>query len=111
MDIALFLHIYQPPTQSSEFVRKITGESYKRIIDLLEEYPRVKITLNINASLTQQLEREGFGTLIERIGKLGERGQIEFVGSGAYHPILPELPRKEIVRQIKLNTKINQYHS
>lgn len=108
MHIALVLHIYQPPTQYRKMLDRITRESYLRIVELLEEIPTARLTLNINASLTEQLVAAGFGELVLRIRKLSERGQVEFTGSAAYHPILPYLPKREIARQIKLNTKINQ---
>lgn len=108
MHLALFLHIYQPPTQYQETLKFITQRSYERIISNVEEFSEARLTLNINASLTQQLAEAGFQNLLSRIRALAERGQIEFSGSAAYHPILPDLPRREIIRQIKLNTEINQ---
>lgn len=108
MHIALLLHIYQPPTQYRKMVKKISKQSYEKIVKLLEEFPEAKITLNMNASLTEQLVKVGLDRLLERMVALAKRGQIEFVGSGAYHPILPDLPKREIIRQIKLNNNINQ---
>jgi alpha-amylase/alpha-mannosidase (GH57 family) len=108
MHLALFLHIYQPPTQYQETLKFITQRSYERIVACVEEFPDAKMTLNINASLTQQLAEAGFRDFLLKLGALGERGQIEFSGSAAYHPILPDLPKREIVRQIKLNTEINK---
>ena len=35
--------------------------------------------------------------------KGGEKGEVEFTGSGKYHPILPLLPQEERKRQIELN--------
>lgn len=50
-----FLHIYQPPTQSEAIVRKVTAESYRPLVRILQEFPQAKVTLNINGCLTQQL--------------------------------------------------------
>jgi hypothetical protein len=47
-----FLHIYQPPTQTEEIVRKVTEESYRTLVHVLKEAPGGRITLNINAVLT-----------------------------------------------------------
>ncbi len=103
-----FLHIYQPPTQTEEIVRKVTEECYEKLISVLEDGPQGKITLNISAVLTEQLDRYGYSDVIERLGKLAEKGQIEFTGSAMYHPILPLIPEGEVVRQIEMNTKINK---
>lgn len=103
-----FLHIYQPPTQTEEIVAKVTREAYRPLTRILEQSPRAKITLNISACLTEQLARYGFSDVIEALGRLAERGQIEFTGSAMFHPILPLVPRDEAARQIELNTRVNR---
>lgn len=105
---ANFLHIYQPPTQTEEIVKKVTNESYSKIVKILSEKPAGQFTLNINASLTEQLVKYKLDHIIEGIGKLAENGQIEFTGSAKYHPILPLIPENEIERQVELNTKVNK---
>jgi len=103
-----FLHIYQPPTQTEQIVRKVTDESYRILVKLLNEAPNGKITLNINAVLTEQLARYGLDDVITGLRRLAEREQIELTGSAMYHPILPLIPREEVIRQIKLNTEVNR---
>jgi hypothetical protein len=105
-----FLHIYQPPTQTEEIVRKVTEESYRTLVHVLKKAPRGKITLNISAVLTEQLARYGLDDVIRGLRELAERGQIEFTGSAMYHPILPLIPKEEVIRQIKLNTDVNQHY-
>ena len=103
-----FLHIYQPPTQTEDIVVKVTNESYREIIQVLEAHPHSKITLNINAVLTEQLSRYGLNDVIFSLRRLAENGQIEFTGSAIYHPVLPLIPKEEMIRQIKLNTEVNR---
>ncbi|MCS7135055.1 MAG: hypothetical protein NZ893_01275 [Candidatus Aenigmarchaeota archaeon] len=101
-------HIYQPPIQTKEWLLRITEESYRQIIKLYKEHPSCKFTLNINASLTLLLQEHELTDVIEGFKELAERGQLEFVGTTAYHTLCPLLPEKEIMRQIKLNDKINR---
>jgi hypothetical protein len=103
-----FLHVYQPPTQTEEIVRKVTEEGYRTLVRVLKEAPAGKITLNINAILTEQLARYGLEDVIRCLRDMAERGQIEFTGSAMYHPILPLIPRDEIIRQIRLNSEVNE---
>ena len=103
-----FLHIYQPPTQTEEIVRKVTDEGYRTLVRVLGEAPESKITLNVNAVLTEQLARYGLDDVILGLRELAERGQIEFTGSAMYHPILPLIPEDEVIRQVKLNNEVNQ---
>jgi hypothetical protein len=105
---ANFLHIYQPPTQTEQIVRKVTSEAYRVLVRVLRASPNARITLNISAVLTQQLARYSLNDVITGLRELAERGQIEFVGSAVYHPILPLIPRDEVIRQIKLNTEVNR---
>jgi len=102
------LHLYQPPTQTPSILRKIAEASYIPLVALLYRNPKVKMTLNIPASLTEQLDQLGYGDLLNQIRRLVERNQIELLGSAAYHPILPRLPFSEIARQAQVNEEINR---
>ena len=97
------LHFYQPPTQSEDIVRRVANESYRKIVTILEETPTARMTLNVTACLTDQLYRYGFRDVIEGIGRLAERGQVELTGTAMFHPILPMLSTDEVRRQIQLN--------
>lgn len=102
------LHIYQPPTQFPEVLKKITEESYVPLISFFTRNPKAKVTLNIPASLTEQLATQGYEDLLERLRRLTERGQVELMGTAAYHALLPRVPFSEISRQVKLNEDINR---
>lgn len=105
---AFLLHIYQPPVQIPPVVKQIVNESYRPIVESLRNHPEAKITLNINGTLTEQLNDFGYVDLIEGITTLASKGQIEFTGSGKFHPLLPLIPAPEIERQIKLNDETNR---
>lgn len=105
-----FLHIYQPPTQTAEILKLVTEESYLKIIELVETYPNLKITLNISGSLIELWDNHGYKSLIERFRKQIEAGKIELVGSAMYHPILPLLDEVEVVRQVELHNEICKKH-
>lgn len=107
---ANFLHIYQPPHQKRVILKEIVETSYRKILDLLEHRESAKLTLNISASLTEQLAKEGFRDVINRIKSLAEKGRIELTGTAKYHPLLPLLPLQEIRRQIRLNEKTNRVY-
>ncbi|MBD3255654.1 MAG: hypothetical protein GF383_11215 [Candidatus Lokiarchaeota archaeon] len=106
---AFLFHIYQPPTQIAPVIRRIVKESYRPIIEALRNHENAKITLNINGTLTEQLNDFGLNDLIEGITTLASRGQIEFTGSAKFHPLLPLIPEPEILRQIKLNNETNKH--
>ncbi|UCC20746.1 MAG: hypothetical protein JSV62_05525 [Promethearchaeota archaeon] len=106
---AFLFHIYQPPVQIPLVIKQIVNESYKPIINALRDNSEAKITLNINGTLTEQLHDFGYDDLLEVIKNLSSKGQIEFTGSGKFHPLLPLIPEPEIERQIKLNNETNKH--
>ncbi len=105
---AQLLHFYQPPTQTHEIVRKVADESYRPLLAVLKEHPEARIAVNINAVLTESLDQHGLGDIVAGLRELAERGQVEFVGSGKYHPILPLIPQGERVRSIADNARTNR---
>ena len=105
---AQLLHFYQPPTQVPSVLAKICDESYRPLISVLDDYPNARITININGVLTDMLMDCGHTDVIEDLRGLAEKGQLEFTGTGKYHPILPLIPRQEVKRQIDLNTQTNR---
>ncbi len=106
---APLLHFYQPPLQLYEVLAKVVNESYRPLLEALEEHPHAKLTVNINAILTELLWEHGFGDVIDRLKALAERGQVEFTGSAKYHAILPLIPQYEMRRQIRRNHLTNRY--
>lgn len=105
---ANFLHIYQPPTQKAYWMERVTKESYRKIIKELKDAPKAKVTLNINACLTEMLVKHGFSDVVKDLKKLVQGGQVELTESAKFHSFLPLLPEKEIIRQIKLNYQTNK---
>ncbi len=101
-----FLHFYQPPSMGKETIDEVTKRSYFFIIKILKESRKAKIVANINASLLEHLEEWGYHQLIFDIYKLAQKGKIELTLSAAYHPVLPLVPYKEAIRQIKISQKI-----
>src|SRR5260370_12355756 len=104
----MFMRSHQRTKQVQAILRHIAKESYFELTAILKNNPKAKMTLNINGSLTEQLDREGMGVLIEEIKDLALKGQIELVGSAKYHPLLPKLSKEEMRRQIDLNNETNR---
>jgi hypothetical protein len=93
-----------------DILTRIVNESYRKILTGLKKNPGAKITLNINAGLTEQLDQPGYRDIIDGIRELALGGQIEFTESAKYHPFLPLTPWEEAIRQIKLNQETNKFY-
>jgi alpha-amylase/alpha-mannosidase (GH57 family) len=105
---AQLLHFYQPPTQVPSVLKRICDESYRPLLQVFQEYPNAQVTINFNGVLTDMLIDCGHKDVIEGLRNLAENGQLEFTGTGKYHPILPLIPKEEVKRQIDLNTQTNR---
>ena len=105
---AQLLHFYQPPTQIPSMLRKICEESYRPLIEVFNDYPYARATINFNGVLTDMLYDCGHKDIIDGYKNLVDRGQLEMTGGAMYHPILPLIPEEERTRQIKINTIINR---
>jgi hypothetical protein len=108
MLFSIFLHFYQPHFQQKDILERIVNESYRKIIKILKENEKAKITININAGLLEILKENNYSDIINDFKFLASRGQIEFTATAAYHAFLPLLPEKEIKRQILINQEICQ---
>lgn len=101
-----FLHLYQPANLEDYYIKEAAEKSYFRILRALEENPNLKFTLNMSGCLLERLHNLQYNDFFSRVKKLITQGQVELVGSAAYHPILPLIPESEIIAQIKENERI-----
>jgi alpha-amylase/alpha-mannosidase (GH57 family) len=105
---ALLLHFYQPPTQTHDILNKVSAEAYRPLIDVFRRNPNARASVNINAVLTEMFAEHGKQDIIDGLAGLAKNRQIEFTGSGKYHPILPLIPFDERDRQVRLNKETNR---
>lgn len=107
---ANLLHFYQPYGQKRQFVDMITAQCYRPVAEGLLTHPDARITVNFTGVLLEQLDAYGHRDVIDMYAAAVRRGQVELVGSGKYHAILPLLPASEARRQVVENTKtIHKY--
>jgi alpha-amylase/alpha-mannosidase (GH57 family) len=89
-------------------LKRICDESYRPLLHVFEEYPNARVTINFNGVLTDMLMDCGHKDVVDGLRSLAENGQLEFTGTGKYHPILPLIPKEEVKRQIDLNIQTNR---
>lgn len=104
---AQLLHFYQPPTQTHEILHKVAEESYRPLIDVIRQHPNGRLAVNMQGVLTELLLEHGLADVVLGLKELAEKGQVEFVGSGKYHPIMPLIPESERARSIAENARTN----
>lgn len=102
------LHFYQPPGQTHDILRKVAEESYRPVVNVLLTQPAARVGINMNAVLSEMLKEHGYSDVIEGLTTLQARGQIEFLGSGRYHPIFPLVAARDRNRAIAENAACNR---
>ncbi len=102
------LHIYQPSTQTEDIIHKVVKQCYGPLVDGLIHEAKARITLNVSASLSDWLIELGYSQIIAGFAQAAKRGQVEFLASAKFHPILPLIPAKEAKRQIIFNQQTNR---
>ncbi|MHA2390331.1 MAG: hypothetical protein ACXAEX_00035 [Promethearchaeota archaeon] len=105
---APLLHIYQPPTQDLNVLKRINKECYKPLFSLLDEFENVKFSLNINGVLIELFYEYGLSDTMDLLKNLVSERKFEIVGTAKYHPILPLIPKKEAQHQILMNEEMNR---
>lgn len=109
IDLVFGLHLYQPPNQKPDILKKITEESYLPLINLILSHPKAFFAVDIARSAVENLRKQDSGIyFIEKLKTAVGLKKISPVNTAAYHPILPLLPEKEIIRQAALNEEIHK---
>jgi alpha-amylase len=75
-------------------------DTYWPFVELLEHYPEIPISLHTSGPLMEWLV-EHKPEYIERLRRFVERGQVEIIGGGFYEPILPMIPARDRIGQIR----------
>ena len=69
------LHFYQPFWQDKNILDKVVKESYSFLLNLLQEFPKFKITINFSGSLLELLNEQGYYSIIEKFNHFVKNGQ------------------------------------
>lgn len=99
------IHNHQPIGNFDFVIEKAYQMSYKPLIDFFFNYPKFPLNIHFSGYLLLWLEKN-HPEYFEKLKKMAERGQLEFLSGGFYEPILPIIPDDDKVLQIK---KLNNY--
>ena len=97
--LAWLLHNHQPVGNFPWIFQKVYEETYFPMIEALERYPGIRLSLHCTGSLLDWFA-EAQPAFLQRINRLVQRKQVEIVGGGYYEPILPSIPDSDKIAQI-----------
>ncbi len=107
LSLLLAFHAHQPVENFDHVFQAAFESSYSPFVNVLEEFPEIKISLHISGSLLDWL-LSNKPQFIHVLRKMVSQGQIELLSAGYYEPILVLLPEWDRIGQINLHrSKMN----
>ncbi|MBI3110261.1 MAG: DUF1926 domain-containing protein [Ignavibacteriales bacterium] len=104
INLVLGIHNHQPIGNFDFVFEHAHQHAYQPFLDLLEKYPRVKLTQHYSGILLEWLlqHRPGF---IRQLKRLVASGQVEIMGGAYYEAILSIIPDDDKAGQLNLLSK------
>ncbi len=103
------IHNHQPVGNFGWVIEEAYQKSYLPFLQLLERYPRFRISLHFTGVLYEWIEAN-HPEMFDLMRRLIARNQIEILTGGMYEPILPAIPDRDKVGQIRMQTEYSQRH-
>ncbi len=108
ISFALAIHNHQPVGNFEHVLEQAYQQAYSPFINLLYQYPQIKLTLHYSGILWEWFEQR-HPEFVERLQEMSARRQIELMSGAFYEPILPILPDADKRGQIeKMNRFLQQ---
>src|SRR3569833_3139477 len=101
--LALVFHNHQPIGNFDGVIEQAYQDSYLPFLDVFCDYPTLKMGLHTSGSLMEWLAVK-HPEYLDRLGELVADGRVEIIGGAFFEPILPMLPKRDRVGQIKTYT-------
>ena len=99
------IHNHQPVGNFKEVLDKGYELAYAPFIDLMAKHPKIKWSLHCSGILWDYF-REYRPEYIDKARAMHVRGQVELISGGYYEPIMPVLPDRDKIGQVK---KMSEY--
>jgi alpha-amylase len=99
----LALHNHQPIGNFDGVFEQAYQDSYRPFLDVFERYPDLRLSLHTSGCLLEWLDAH-HPEYVDRLSALVASGRIEILGGAYYEAILPMIPARDRVGQIRSYT-------
>ncbi len=93
LTFTIVIHNHQPTGNWDVVFRKACDRCYLPFLDVLRRHPWFRCGMHFSGCLLEWAE-DNCPVLLQRLGELLDRGQVELLGGGMYEPILTMLPER-----------------
>ncbi len=98
--LIIAVHNHQPIGNFDDVFENAYQDSYQPFLDVLEQFPAVRISLHNSGSLLDWIEK-AHPEYIGRLKRLVQNGQLELLGGPFYEPILASIPSRDRIGQMQ----------
>ncbi len=98
--LLLCFHNHQPVGNFESVLERATRDAYMPFLELLAEFPSIRVTIHYSGGLFQWIEDRAPATF-SLLSDLVSRGQVELLGGGMYEPVLALLPERDRLGQVR----------
>ena len=102
--LVLALHNHQPVGNFDSVFEQAYQDSYRPFLDVFQDYPSLRFSLHVSGPLMEWLD-EHHPEYVDRLADLVSTDRIEILGGTFYEAILPMIPPRDRVGQIRRYTK------
>ncbi|HEY3999198.1 MAG TPA: alpha-amylase/4-alpha-glucanotransferase domain-containing protein, partial [Candidatus Xenobia bacterium] len=102
--LALGVHDHQPVGNFGWVLEEAYRLAYQPFLDVLDRFPDIHCNVHVTGPLWQWLKAERPEWLRD-LARLAGRGQVEVLGGAFYEPILPNIPDRDKIEQIRRQTR------
>jgi hypothetical protein len=95
------IHNHQPIGNFDFVFEYAVEKSYRPFLEMLLKHPDIKVMVHFSGCLLDWIEEHN-PRLLDLLGELNERKQIELMGGGYYEPILTMISENDRLAQIRL---------
>ncbi|MEM1644109.1 MAG: glycoside hydrolase, partial [Desulfurococcaceae archaeon] len=94
------IHFHQPVGQVRRVFERVFENSYKLLLETLNRYRDVKVSIHISGPLLLTLA-ERYPDWLSQVAKLAQHGSVELLGGSLGEAILPIIPREDMYAQVR----------
>jgi len=99
-NLLIGFHCHQPVGNFDFIIEDAVNKSYKPLIETFFKFPDIKVSFHFSGILYEYFLEKHID-LIEKLKAMVNRRQAEILSGGFYEPILPIIPERDAVEQIK----------
>ena len=105
MDLIMVIHCHQPVGNFDTVFKMAHDKCYRPLIDLLRDYPAVRVGLHFSGPLLEWLDQRRPESL-NLLASLVKRHQVEPLSGGFFEPLLASIPVRDARSQVQM---MNEY--